>query len=154
MITVRPAEPADAEAMSTVLTASIRDLCAADHRNDPEILGHWLRNKSPPMVLRMFDNPNAQLLVAEHAGEVAAVGCVTDTGEVALNYVDPGHRFAGVSKALLAEMEQRLRTSGFTLARLTSTGTARRFYEAAGWRGSGPGEADRGMICYPMEKPL
>ena len=75
MITVRPAEPADAEAMSTVLIASIRDLCTADHRNDPEILAGWLRNKTPEMVLRMFDNPGALLLVAEHDGKVAAVNC-------------------------------------------------------------------------------
>lgn len=59
MITVRPAGPADATAMSAVLIASIRDLCTADHRNDPEILAGWLRNKTPEMVRKMLDNPNA-----------------------------------------------------------------------------------------------
>ena len=154
MITVRPAEPADSAAMSAVLTASIRDLCTTDHRNDPEILAGWLRNKTPEMVLRMFDNPNAQLLVAEHDGEVAAVGCLNGTDEIALNYVAPGHRFAGVSKALLADMEDRIRQAGAARGKLTSTGTARRFYLASGWLEAGPCEADRGMACYPMEKPL
>ena len=45
MILVRPAVPEDAAAMSAVLTASIRDLCTADPRNDPAILSGWLRNK-------------------------------------------------------------------------------------------------------------
>lgn len=154
MITIRPAVPADAEAMSAVLTASIRDLCAADHRSDPEILGQWLRNKSPAMVLRMFDSPNGQLLVAEHDGVVVAVGCILEPDEIGLNYVAPAHRFAGVSKALLADMEDRIRRSGAARARLTSTGTAHRFYLAAGWTDAGPAEPDRGMLCYPMEKPL
>lgn len=154
MITVRPAEPADADAMSAVLIASIRDLCATDHRNDPEVLAGWLRNKTPDMVRKMFDNPNAQLLVAVHDGEIAAVGCITGTDEIGLNYVAPMHRFVGVSKALLTDMEQRLRTFGTTTAKLTSTGTARRFYLASGWHEAGPCEADRGMVCYPMQKPL
>lgn len=154
MITVRPAEPADADAMSAVLIASIRDLCTADHRNDPEILAGWLRNKSPEMVRRMFGNPNAQLLVAEHDGQIAAVGCLNGADEIGLNYVAPSHRFLGVSKALLTKMEDRLRARGITRAKLTSTGTARRFYLASGWQDAGPCEADRGMVCYPMEKPL
>lgn len=152
MITVRPARPADAAAMSAVLTASIRDLCAADHRNDPDILAGWLRNKSPEMVRRMFDNPNAELVVAERDGEIAAVGCIIATDEIGLNYVAPPHRFAGISKALLAGMEDRIRTAGATRAKLTSTGTAHRFYVSAGWRDTGPAETERGMVAYPMEK--
>lgn len=154
MIRVRPAVPDDVAAMSAVLTASIRDLCIADHRNDPAILSGWLRNKSPEMVRRMFENPDALLLVAEHDGEIAAVGCLNGTDEIGLNYVHPAHRFAGVSKALLAGLEDRIRQSGASRAKLTSTGTAHRFYLAAGWRDAGPVEDDRGMLCYPMEKPL
>ncbi len=154
MILVREAEPADAAAMSAVLTASIRDLCGADHRDDPAILAGWLRNKTPEMVLRMFANPKAQLFVAERDGMIAAVGSLDGSDEIGLNYVDPPHRFRGVSKTLLAALEDRIRRSGATRARLTSTGTARRFYLASGWREAGPGEDHRGMLCYPMEKSL
>ncbi len=154
MILVRPAVPEDAAAMSAVLTASIRELCAADHCNDPGILAGWLRNKTPGMVLQMFGNPNAQLFVAEQDGQIAAVGCLNGIDEIGLNYVDPAHRFAGVSKALLAALEDRMREAGTTRARLTSTGTAHRFYLDSGWHDAGPCEADRGMLCYPMEKPL
>ncbi len=154
MIAIRPAGPADAPAMSAVLTASIRDLCTADHRNDPEILAGWLRNKTPEMVLKMLERPGAQFLVAEHDGEIAAVGCLNGPAEIGLNYVAPAHRFQGVSKALLAALEDRNRASGADRARLTSTGTAHRFYLANGWEDAGPAEADRGMLCYPMEKCL
>jgi GNAT superfamily N-acetyltransferase len=154
MITVRPAVPADAAAMSSVLTASIRELCTADHRNDPAILNGWLRNKTPEMVLKMLERPGALFLVAEHDGEIAAVGCLNGPDEIGLNYVAPSHRFHGVSKALLAALEDHLRSSGATVAKLTSTGTAHRFYLANGWQDAGPAEADRGMFCYPMEKRL
>lgn len=152
MITIRPAVPADAAAMSAVLTASIRDLCTADHRNDPEILAGWLRNKTPDMVLRMLERPGAQFLVAERDGEIAAAGCLTGPDEIGLNYVAPAHRFQGVSRTLLAALEDRIRASGTTLAKLTSTGMAHRFYLANGWHDAGPAEADRGMLCYPMQK--
>lgn len=154
MITIRPAVPADAAAMSAVLTASIRELCTADHRNDAEILGGWLRNKTPQMVLKMLERPGALFLVAEHDGEIAAVGCLNGPDEIGLNYVAPAHRFRGVSKALLAALEDRIRSSAAPVARLTSTGTAHRFYLANGWHDAGPAEADRGMLCYPMEKRL
>ena len=154
MIAIRPARPADAAAMSAVLTASIRELCTADHRNDPEILAGWLRNKTPAMVLKMLDRPGALFLVAERDGEFAAVGCLNGADEIGLNYVAPAHRFHGVSRALLAALEDRIRAGGISLARLTSTGTAHRFYLANGWRDAGPAEADRGMLCHPMEKRL
>ena len=154
MITIRPAVPADATAMSAVLIASICELCTADHRNDPEILAGWLRNKTPDMVLRMLERPGAQILVAERDGEVAAVGCLTGPDEIGLNYVAPAHRFHGVSMALLAALEDRIRAAGATLGKLTSTGTAHRFYLANGWLDAGPAEADRGMLCYPMQKRL
>lgn len=154
MISIRSAVPADAAAMSAVLTASIRELCTADHRDDPEILAGWLRNKTPQMVLRMLERPGAVFLVAERDGEVAAVGCLSAADEIGLNYVAPAHRFAGVSKALLAALEDRIRQHGAGIARLTSTGTAHRFYLANGWHDAGPAEADRGMLCQPMEKRL
>jgi len=154
MITIRPAVPADAAAMSAVLSASIRELCSADHRNDPEILAGWLRNKTTDMVLKMLERPGAQFLLAERNGDIAAVGCLNGADEIGLNYVAPSHRFQGVSKTLLAALEDRIRASGAATGKLTSTGTAHRFYLANGWQDTGPAEADRGMLCYSMQKRL
>jgi hypothetical protein len=148
VIAVRDAEPADADAMSAVLMASITVLCAADHRHDPDVLAMWLANKTPPAVRDMLANPQGRLLVAEHGGKVAAVGAYAGR-EIRLNYVDPGHRFAGLSKALLGFMEGEI---GRGEAVLTSTQTARRFYQAQGWRETGSIERFGPMACYPMRK--
>ena len=154
MIAIRPATDADVAAMSEVLTASIRDLCTADHGNSPEILSRWTANKTEEGVRNMLANPDARALVAEVDGEVAAVGCLVGDSEVGLNYVHPRFRFRGVSRALLKHMEAALRAAGVGEAALTSTLTAHRFYLAAGWEDAGPPQDHSGMICQPMRKRL
>jgi GNAT superfamily N-acetyltransferase len=154
VIVVRPAVAADVPAMSAVLTASIRDLCTADHRGDPAIISSWTANKTPDAVRKMLANSDLRTFVAERDGSVAAVGAVTTAGEVALNYVAPASRFRGISRALLAFMEADMRAAGIADAKLTSTETAHRFYLAAGWGDSGPVETDGFVPGYPMRKHL
>lgn len=151
MIPVRRAIAADIPAMSDVLVASITALCVEDHQNRPEAVAPWLRNKTPEGVGKMLANAAVTMFVAERDGEVAAVGAVNDKREIALNYVSPGHRFTGVSKALLGAMEAAL---GPGEARLTSTATAHRFYRRMGWRDAGEVERAAGMAAYPMLKVL
>ena len=151
MIAIRPATPDDAPAMSAVLIDSITQLCVADHRNNPEALSSWLANKTPDGVALWFASPTSTLLVAERRGEIAAVGSYSSERKILLNYVSPRHRFAGVSKALLAAMEDSL---GPGEARLDSSATARRFYLDAGWEENGPPEPYRFIPGYPMRKVL
>lgn len=152
MIRVRRAEPADVAAMSRVLIASITELCAADHGNDPAKLAAWTRNKSVEGVEAMLANPHGRMFVAELDGVVVAVGAVSDGGEITLNYVAPMARFRGVSKAMLAALEAELRALGFTEGRLEATETARGFYQAAGWLSDGPQAEGRQVNGYPMRK--
>jgi GNAT superfamily N-acetyltransferase len=151
VISVRRAVPADAPALSAVLIASITELCATDHRNDAEAIANWLANKSPARVAEWFANPANTMLVAERDGEIAACGAFNDERKIILNYVSPHHRFAGVSKALLAAMEAGL---GPGEATLSSTLTAHRFYRAAGWEDAGAQYAGRFIDAIPMRKIL
>jgi GNAT superfamily N-acetyltransferase len=154
MIAVRPAAPADVEAMSRVLIASITALCAPDHAGDPQLLSAWTANKTPTMVEAMLRTPGVRLFVAERDGEIAAVGAILRNDEIGLNYVAPAHRFAGVSKALLAAMEETMRAGGVTEGRLNSTETAHRFYRAAGWQDTGAPRPERPLAGWPMTKRL
>ena len=108
---IRDARPEDAAEASTVLRRSITELCAADHKDDPTLLSAWLRNKTPETVAAWMRRADASYLVAVEGDALAAVGAVTDTGEILLNYVSPDARFRGVSHALLAALESsRTRT--------------------------------------------
>ena len=152
MIAVRPAVAADVPAMSRVMIASITDLAVADHRNDPALIARWTANKTEAGIGKMLGSESIALFVAERDGEVAAVGAIIEPDTIGLNYVDPAHRFAGVSKALLAGMEDALRRQGVTEGKLNSTETAHRFYLGAGWLDAGPRGEDFGMSDYPMRK--
>lgn len=154
MISVRPAAPADAAAMSTVMTASVADLCSADHHDDPDNIALWVANRTPENVRRMMARPGQHFFVAERQGEIAAVGAINDAALVLFNYVAPAHRFAGVSRAMMAHLESVMRASGHAEARLVSTATARRFYLEGGWIEDGPPLVEGFSTSYPMRKRL
>ncbi len=140
-VAVRLAREADIDAMSTVLVASIRDLCAADHRNDAVAIARWTANKTPESIRGWLAGGPGRLFVAENSfafpGEILCVGAYSADGKILLNYVAPGARFRGVSKHMLARLEAELRALGVAEGRLTSTATALTFYRAAGWTDAG-----------------
>lgn len=154
MIVVRPATAADVPAMSATLIASITRLCGLDHKDDPAAIAAWTANKTPDGVMTMLEAPANRMFVAERDGAIAAVGCVVGDDEIGLNYVDPAHRFAGVSRALLVAMEAAMRESGATEARVKSTSTAHRFYLDAGWTDVGPRYTGRFIDAWQMRKTL
>jgi GNAT superfamily N-acetyltransferase len=150
---IRPATVDDAAAISTVLLASIRQLCVADHQDDPAALAAWCAHKSPDDV-RDWITSGTGLRVALQGNEIAAVGAFSAKGDILLLYVGPGFQGQGHSAALLAAMEDELAALGLYTAHLTSTGTAHGFYLAKGWQDNGP-QSD----CYltagqPMRKHL
>jgi GNAT superfamily N-acetyltransferase len=154
-VIIRDAAPADAQEACDVLRASISELCAADHDNDPEILKRWLANKTPASVTAWAKDPNGSLLVAVEDDAILAVGGVRNSGEITLNYVAPRARFRGVSSALLAALEARAAGHGAARVTLHSTETAHRFYWSRGYRDEGPPAGKFGTRgSYPMSKLL
>jgi GNAT superfamily N-acetyltransferase len=152
---IRDARPEDATEACAVMRRSIVELCEADHRRDPAMLSAWLSNKTPENVAAWMARPDASYLVATAEGAIAAVGAVTDAGEILLNYVSPDARFRGASRALLAALEQRAAERGATRCTLISTETARRFYHDRGYEVTGAPVRKFGMESgYPMGKDV
>ena len=149
---IRRARIEDAGAACAVHRRSIIELCQADHHGDPAILDAWLASKTPESVRAWIERPDRTYLVAEEDGAILGVGSITDAGEVLLLYVSPDARFRGVSKAVLAALEEAARARGAAVATLISTGTARRFYLSAGYREQGASEGRFGTASYPMTK--
>jgi GNAT superfamily N-acetyltransferase len=138
-----------------MIRRSIVELCIADHRNDPAILTQWLSDKTPEIFLSWINQPANSLLVAIEGDHILAVGSVTNAGEINLNYVSPDVRFRGVSRVMLGALEARAVDRGNVRCTLTSTETARRFYQDAGYVEDGPATGKFGMSSgYPMSKVL
>ncbi len=151
---IRIAEEKDAEAACRVLRQSIETLCVADHEHDVQILNRWLANKTPDNVKSWIETPDVTVMVAEHDGDIVGVGGVSANGDILLNYVSPRARFQGVSKAVLAAMEEYLRQQGHDRCRLVSSRTAHRFYQAAGYRDAGEAQIRGNRSSQPMVKTL
>ena len=111
---VRDAAPEDAAAACIVMRRSIKELCAADHHNDPTAIAAWTANKTEANFQMWVARKNASLLVVVETDQILAVDSVTDDGTVDLNYVSPDARFRGASRALLRAHEARsgARTAG------------------------------------------
>ncbi len=152
---IRDASSDDAEASCQVLRRSITELCVADHGNDTALLSGWLRNKTPEIFRSWVAQPRNSVLIAHDDAMILAVGSVTDSGEITLNYVSPDARFRSVSKAMMQALEARAHTRGASAFTLTSTETARRFYFSIGYVENGPPQRSFGASsAYPMKKPL
>jgi GNAT superfamily N-acetyltransferase len=102
----------------------------------------------------MDDSPNNSVLVTVDDDTILAVGAVTDTGQITLNYVSPDARFRGVSRALLRALEARVLERGSVRCTLNSTETERRFYLANGYVIDGSPVRKHGVSGYPMSKQL
>ena len=150
---IRRARVEDAAHACGVMRRSIAELCNADHHDDPAIVGRWLANKTTENVKAWIEDAGNQVLVAVEGDDVLAVGAVRNDGEITLNYVSPDARFKGVSRAMLAALEQVAREFGNGGCQLTSTETALRFYLAAGYRQTGPSQGKFGTAsAYPMTR--
>lgn len=147
---IRAATKADAEAMGRVRHASIHQLCSADHHDDLPTVNAWAGDGSATKFLRLLEQPEARLVVAEIDGQIVGLGGMA--GDlVTLNYVHPDYRFRGVSKALMGTLEAMMMAEGIAVGRLNSTVTALAFYRAIGWVDAGPATAAQGQ---PMRKVL
>lgn len=130
---IRPATQNDAEEAVALLRQSITMLCTADHRDNQQEIDDWLANKTTANWAAWLQNPNASVIVAERAGQIASVGMLSHDGVILLNYVAPAARFSGVSKATLNALESAAAQHGNTSCALNSSQTALRFYLARGY---------------------
>lgn len=152
---IRAAKQDDAAEICLVLRRSITELCVADHNNDPQILDPWLANKTLENLQAWIARAGQTYRVAVIDDQISGVGAVSATEGVLLNYVSPDFQYRGVSKALMAALEDWLKEQGQVVCHLTSTATARQFYETIGYLPDGePVMRRSGILTFPMKKLL
>ena len=154
-ITVRPASEADAVAACDVLRRSIRELCVADHGHDEQVLSAWLANKTPENVRAWITSASSFSVVAVDGSEVRGFGLVQRDGEIQMCYLVPEVQYRGAGKLMLRALEEQAARWGLQGVFLTSSVTARRFYERNGYVQSGEPKSVYGLrSVYPMSKSI
>ncbi|OXM51680.1 GNAT family N-acetyltransferase [Amycolatopsis alba] len=128
-LTIRPATPADADAVAKIWYHGWQD---GHLGNVPDAL---VRVRTRESFRERASDHVCDTTVAEVTGEVA--GFVMVAGEeVEQVFVSSDHRGSGVAGALLAEAERLVRDGGHSCAWLAvapGNARARRFYERCGW---------------------
>ena len=154
-ITTRLATSADADQALEAVRQSITRLCAADHQHDQPTLERWLRNKTPEYFNRWCADPDNRLVVAPLGSVIAGVALLRRSGEIFLCYVRPDCVRAGVGHALLLALEAHAREWGIATLTLSSTLSARSFYERHGFVSAGDPRPHHGVLRgYPYSKSL
>lgn len=132
-ITILPAKAQHAPIILKIRRASITELCYADHAGEVEALDEWANNKTLDNMLTLIESADCHMIVAKLNGEIAGMGSVNQQGRILMNYIDPAFRFKGVSKAIMAALEDYVRAGGLQQASLESSKTALEFYQSCGW---------------------
>lgn len=154
-IIIRPAVLNDAPAACEVVRCSITELCTESHQNDQETLVAWLANKTVQNFERWVNSEQHYAVVADDTTKILGFGLMNLNGSISLLYVAPEARFQGVSKHMLAALEQKAIDLGMNYLTLTSTPVARNFYISCGYTLAGEPQQGFGVTRgYPMMKEL
>lgn len=154
-IAIRRAVPSDTAAACELVRSSIAELCVVDHRGDESTIIEWLANKTTENFAGWISSSRHVALVAESADAIAGFVLLNRNGTIALLYVAPQFRFRGVSKALLASVEEHAVALGVAELKLESSATALSFYERCGYSRAAETVQGFGVThAYPLSKSL
>lgn len=128
----RPVRPNEAGDLAALVRASITELCTADHGGNQTKIDRWLSNKTEDEIQAWLKRNNMTIFVTDTGHQIVTNGCHDARGVVLINYIAPAHRLQGLSSAMLAHLERRMRQTGITEFRLVSTATAQGFYKRRG----------------------
>jgi GNAT superfamily N-acetyltransferase len=154
VLTIRRAEPEDAEAVAALLVRSIREVCGPDYGHDEAILTAWCANKTPENMRRGILNPSNYWIVALEDEVIAGTALMGLNGEIHLCYLLPEYLGRGIAKAMLNDMLTFARTSGLQKVTLGSTRTAREFYKRNGFVERGEINWMEQIPSYQMERNI
>jgi putative acetyltransferase len=151
--TIRPATPADAEALCALHKASVRTLCLGAYTADE--IEAWLRDREPQGFRHAMTDGGETMLVAEHNGAVVGFASIKETILFGL-YADP-EKGRGAGRLLLAAVEDEIRRQGATVLSLQATLNAVPFYRAHGFMRQARSTVRRGgrdLVVLDMTKTL
>jgi predicted N-acetyltransferase YhbS len=128
-ITIRPADLADAEAISQVVLSALRSSNAKDYT--PEIIERVAESFSPAGIAILM--ARRDVLVAEEGSRI--VGTASLNGKVVRTmFVAPDRQRKGIGAALMRELDRLAREKWNTTLVVPSSVTAEGFYAKLGFK--------------------
>ncbi|MDF2940537.1 MAG: family N-acetyltransferase [Gammaproteobacteria bacterium] len=156
MFSIREATASDAEGICHVIVKAIQS-CEADHENQQDLIEKWCVSKTKDNVLIWITNPrNITIIATNNDNLITGVALLDKEAQrLRLCYVLPQAHGQGLGKTLLKNIENKAKDAGIVEMNLSSTKTARGFYQRNGYSGSLPVYNQiTGRSNYDMKKSL
>ena len=129
-ITLRPALPADINALWTLRTVAVRVSCATHYA--PEQIAAWTASSVPDAYAAMLIAGGGIVAMQDEA--IAGYAMLDlSKQEIDAVFVDPARAGRGIGKRLLAALEQLAHERGMLRLHLSASLNAVPFYQAAGF---------------------
>jgi putative acetyltransferase len=127
---IRKSHPADQQQIADFIRETIRTINLADYSEDHVLI--WSNAISPDMLQARLES--VIQYVADVDGEVVGVGDIrVDTKEVDFLYIHKNYIDKGIGTSLVERLEEAARESGLTALSVTSSITAKPFFERKGF---------------------
>ena len=131
VLDLRIALPGELEALWTLRTRCVRELCSSHY--PASVVVPWSASPPPPGFLRLLAAGACLLAVDAVTGELLGYGAVdVDNAEIDALFVAPESSGRGVGLRLLRALEQRVPAG--TELKLSAALNAEGFYRRAGYR--------------------
>ncbi|VFB20218.1 GNAT family N-acetyltransferase [Pseudomonas fragi] len=125
---IRRATPGDAQAISKVVIAALRESNARDY--SPEVITRIGQNFCPAEILKLMQQRQMYVAVHEHL----VVGTASlDHAVVRSVFVNPGHQGRGIGQQLMARIKEAAIVAQIQELRVPSSLTVESFYAQLGF---------------------
>lgn len=125
---IRRATPGDAQAISKVVIAALRQSNARDYA--PEVIARIELNFSPAAILKLMQQ--RQMYVAVHEQHVVGTASL-DQAVVRSVFVSPQHQGRGIGQQLMARLKEAAIVAQVAELRVPASLTAESFYAQLGY---------------------
>ncbi len=153
-IHVRRTATHEAERICAIIRRSIIEVCESDHENDPKKLDTLLQHHDLMQIQSWLTADDTIGLLAMIDEQPVGAGFIRLTGEIILCCVLREALNRGIGTILLEALMEIAANHGIDRVFLTSTGTAKTFYEYHGFTACGAPCAFHGTTGYPFNKSL
>jgi GNAT superfamily N-acetyltransferase len=126
---IRPFKDSDANGLADVISTSLVEVNSKDY--PPEAIQEKIKEYTPANIRQL--GGVKQIFVAEDDGRQIGVAMLRGD-EISCVFVMPDQSGKGVGSTLMQTVEDKAREEGCVSVHLSSSVTARTFYEALGYR--------------------